>query len=62
MLSNLHLLHGSILIQESEARLYANRTDIKSKTQRLFDDEKMSNDHDEGIEEFSKKIQEILTT
>ena len=46
----------SILIQESEARLYASLKDIKNLIQRLIDDEKISNDHAEGIEEFSLKI------
>ena len=32
--------HGSILIQESDAHSYANRTDIKGLIQRLIDDEK----------------------
>ena len=45
--------HGSILVQEAEARSYANRTDMKNLIQRLIDDGKMSIDHAEGIEEFS---------
>ena len=45
--------HGSILIQEAEARSYANRTDMKILLQRLIDDKKISNDHAERIEEFS---------
>ena len=49
--------HGSILIQETKARSYANRADTKIIIQRLLDDEKMSNDHAEGIEEFSKYFQ-----
>ena len=53
--------HGSILIQKSEARSYANRKDMKSLIQRLTDDEKTCNDHAEGIKEFTKK-QEMLTT
>ena len=53
--------HGSILIQEDEARPYDNRTYMKSLLQRLIYDEKMSNDHAEGIEVFLKKIQEMLT-
>ena len=52
----------SILIQEAESFLDTNHTDMKSLIQRLIDDEKMSNNHAEGIEEFSKKNQEILTT
>ena len=44
--------HISILIKKYEARLYVNRTDIKSQIQRTIDDEKMSNNHAEGIEEF----------
>ena len=46
--------HGSILIQESEVPLYANRTYIKILIQNLIDDEKISNNHSERIEEFSK--------
>ena len=45
--------HGSILIQEAEARPYSNRTDINSLTQRLIDDGNFPNDHAEVIEEFS---------
>ena len=45
--------NGSILIQEAESRSYANRTYMKSIIHRLIDDEKMPNDHAEGIEEFS---------
>ena len=41
--------HGSILIQEYEARLYANRTDMYSFIQRLIDQGKFPNDHAEGI-------------
>ena len=48
--------HGSILIQESEVPLYANRTDIKILIQNLIDDEKLSNNHSERIEEFSKSF------
>ena len=40
--------HGSILIQETKARSYANRADMKSLLQRLIDNEKTSNDHAEG--------------
>ena len=32
--------HGSVLIKEAEACLYANRTTTKSLIQRLIDDEK----------------------
>ena len=48
--------HGSILIQESEACPYANRTDIKILIQRLIDDEKISNYHAERTKEFSKSF------
>ena len=48
--------HGSILIQKSETRLYANRTDNKIIIERLTGDLKMSNNHSEGIEEFSKFV------
>jgi hypothetical protein len=48
--------HGSVLVQEAEARSYANRTDMKSLIQRLIDDGKMSDDHAEGIEEFSNSF------
>ena len=48
--------HGSILIKEAEASLYANLTNMKGIIQRFVDDEKMSNDHAEGIEEFSKSF------
>ena len=41
--------HGPILIQESEGRSYANSTDMKSLSQKLFDDENISNNHAEGI-------------
>ena len=41
---------GSILIQKYEARSYANRDDMKSLIQRLIDDEKIYNDHAEGIQ------------
>ena len=54
--------HGSILIQEAEACSYSNRTDMKSLIQSLIDDEKISNDYAEGIEEFSIFFQETLTT
>ena len=54
--------HVYILIKESEARSYANHTDTKSLIQRLIDDEKMSNNHAEGKEDFSKCFQETLTT
>ena len=54
--------HGSIWIQESEACLYANRTDTKSIIQILIDDENMSNYHAEGKEEFCNFFLEILTT
>ena len=46
--------HNSILVQEAEARSYSNRTDMKNLIQRLIDDKKMTNDHAEGIEEFSQ--------
>ena len=48
--------YGSILIKESESHSYDNRTDMKDLIQRLIDDEKMSNDHAEGIEEFSESF------
>ena len=41
--------HGSILIQEDEARLYANRTDMYGFIQRLIDQGRFLNDHAEGI-------------
>ena len=41
------------MIQEAEARSYANRGDMKSLLRRLIDDGKMSDDHAEGIEQFS---------
>ena len=49
--------HSSILIQKSESGSYANRTYMKSLVKRIIDDETISNDHAEGIEEFSKKNQ-----
>ena len=54
--------HGSILIREDEACLYANLTYTKNIIQRLIDDETFSNDHAEVIEEFSKLFQEMLAT
>ena len=46
--------HGSVLVQEAEAQSYTNRTDVKSLNQRLIiDNGKMTDDHAEGIEEFS---------
>ena len=48
--------HNSILIQEFEARLYANCTDMKIIIQRLFDDENVSNYHAERIKDFYKKF------
>ena len=35
---------------------------MKRLIQSLIDNEKMSNDHTEGIEEFSNYFQEMLTT
>ena len=54
--------HGSILIQESVACSYANHMDMKDIIQWLIDDEKMSNDHAEVIEELSKLLSRISTT
>ena len=50
--------HGSIILQEAEARSYANRTDMKSLISRLINDGKFSHDHAEGIEEFSQFFSE----
>ena len=48
--------HGSVLVQEVEARSYANRKDMKSLIQRLIDNWKMTDDYAEGIEEFSNSF------
>ena len=45
--------HGYIKIQEYEALSYYNRIYMKGLIQRLIDGENISNDHAEGIEEFS---------
>ena len=45
---------GSILIHEAEGRSYDNRAYIKGLIQCLIDDEEISNDHAEGLEEFLK--------
>ena len=48
--------HGSILIQESEACSYTNRTDTKSLIQRLIDDEKCPTIMLKEQKSFLKKI------
>ena len=42
------------LIQEAKSLSYDNRADTKRIIQRLIDDEKVSNNHAEGIEGFLK--------
>ena len=54
--------HGSILIQCSEARSYANCTYMNIPIRRLIDDETISKDNSEGIEEFYNSFQKMLTT
>ena len=54
--------HGYILIQGAKARSYTNCTYMKGLIQSLIDDEKMSNNHAEVIEEFLHIFQEMLTT
>ena len=46
--------HNSVLLHEAEARSYANRPDMKFLVQRLIADGKMSQDHADGIREFSQ--------
>ena len=45
--------HNSVLLREAEARSYNYRTDMKSLIKRLIDDNKMSQDHAEGIEQYA---------
>ena len=45
--------HNSILLQEAEARTYANRNDMKALIKRNIDDGLMTSFHADRIEEFS---------
>ena len=52
-----HTDHNSVLLKEAEGRSFKNRTDMKSLIKRLIDDNKMSSDHAEGIEQFAEIVE-----
>ena len=49
--------HNSILLREAETRSYNHRTDMKSLIKRLIDDNKLSPDHAEGIEQYATFVE-----